>query len=110
MKDIDIVEVNEAFAVQALYDLDRLGLKADDPRVNIWGGAIAYGHPLASSGPRLIAFMAAAFQGKSECPLRADHHVRRQGPGLFDDFGKSKNERAGRDRNMFYHPIPVTAC
>ncbi|MFH1154744.1 MAG: thiolase family protein [Pseudomonadota bacterium] len=62
MDDMDIIEVNEAFAVQALYDLDRLGLKPDDPRVNIWGGAIAYGHPLASSGPRLIAFMQGLFK------------------------------------------------
>ncbi len=62
MDDMDIIELNEAFAIQALYDLDRLGLKADDPRVNIWGGAIAYGHPLASSGPRLIAFMQGLFK------------------------------------------------
>ena len=62
MDDMDIIEVNEAFAVQALYDLDRLGLKPDDPRVNIWGGAIAFGHPLASSGPRLIAFMQGLFK------------------------------------------------
>jgi acetyl-CoA acyltransferase len=62
MDDMDIIEVNEAFAVQALYDLDRLGLKPDDPRVNIWGGAIAYGHPLASSGPRLIAFLKGLFR------------------------------------------------
>jgi acetyl-CoA acyltransferase len=62
MEDMDIIEVNEAFAVQALYDLDRLGLKPDDPRVNIWGGAIAFGHPLASSGPRLIAFMKGLFK------------------------------------------------
>ncbi len=62
MQDIDIIELNEAFAVQALYDLDRLGLKPDDPRVNIWGGAIAYGHPLAASGPRLIAFLQGLFR------------------------------------------------
>jgi len=62
MKDIDIIEMNEAFAVQALYFLDRFGMKWDDPRVNKWGGAIAYGHPLASSGPRLIAFLAGLFQ------------------------------------------------
>ena len=62
MDDMDIIELNEAFAIQALYDLDRLGLKADDSRVNIWGGAIAYGHPLASSGPRLIAFMQGLFK------------------------------------------------
>lgn len=62
MDDIDIIEINEAFAVQALYCLDRLGLKSDDPRVNIWGGAIAYGHPLASSGPRLVAFLLGLFK------------------------------------------------
>ncbi len=62
MDDMDIIELNEAFAVQALYCLDRLGLKWDDPRVNKWGGAIAYGHPLASSGPRLVAFLAGLFK------------------------------------------------
>jgi acetyl-CoA acyltransferase len=62
MDDIDIIEINEAFAVQALYFLDRMGLAADDPRVNRWGGAIAYGHPLAASGPRLVAFMCGLFQ------------------------------------------------
>jgi len=55
--NMDIIEMNEAFAVQALYFLDRMGLKADDPRVNRWGGALAYGHPLAASGPRLICFI-----------------------------------------------------
>jgi acetyl-CoA acyltransferase len=62
MDDMDIIEINEAFAVQALYCLDRLGLKSNDPRVNIWGGAIAYGHPLASSGPRLVAFLQGLFK------------------------------------------------
>ncbi|MGD8290989.1 MAG: thiolase family protein [Desulfobacterales bacterium] len=62
MDDMDIIEINEAFAVQALYFLDRFGLKADDPRVNRWGGAIAYGHPLAASGPRLVAFLCGLFQ------------------------------------------------
>jgi acetyl-CoA acyltransferase len=62
MDDIDIIEINEAFAVQVLYCLDRLGMKADDPRVNIWGGAIAYGHPLAASGPRLVAFLMGLFK------------------------------------------------
>jgi acetyl-CoA acyltransferase len=62
MDDIDIIELNEAFAVQALYCIDRLGMKWDDPRVNKWGGAIAYGHPLASSGPRLVAFLTGLFK------------------------------------------------
>lgn len=66
MDDIDIVELNEAFAVQALYCLDRLGMKWDDPRVNRWGGSIAYGHPLAASGPRLVAFLAGLFKENPE--------------------------------------------
>ncbi len=57
MDDMDVIEINEAFAVQVLYCLDRLGLKWNDPRVNPYGGALAYGHPLAASGPRLVAFL-----------------------------------------------------
>ncbi|MBN1849556.1 MAG: thiolase family protein [Deltaproteobacteria bacterium] len=66
MNDMDIIEINEAFAVQALYCLDRLGVKPDDPRVNQWGGAIAYGHPLAASGPRLVAFLMGLFKENPE--------------------------------------------
>jgi len=62
MGDLDIIEINEAFAVQTLYCLDRLGLKADDPRVNIWGGSLAFGHPLAASGPRLVTFLMNLFK------------------------------------------------
>jgi acetyl-CoA acyltransferase len=62
MVDLDIIEINEAFAVQVLYCLDRLGMKADDPRVNIWGGSLAFGHPLAASGPRLLTFLMNLFK------------------------------------------------
>ena len=62
MDDMDIVEINEAFAVQVLYCLDRLGMEWNDPRVNMWGGALAYGHPLAASGPRLVSFLNGLFQ------------------------------------------------
>ena len=62
MDDLDIIEINEAFAVQVLYCLDRLGLKADDPRVNRWGGSLAFGHPLAASGPRLVTFLMNLFK------------------------------------------------
>jgi acetyl-CoA acyltransferase len=62
MSDLDIVEINEAFAVQTLYCLDRLGLGEEDPRVNIWGGSLAYGHPLAASGPRLVTFLMNLFK------------------------------------------------
>ena len=51
--DLDIIELNEAFAAQALTCLRELGLADDDPRVNPLGGAIALGHPLGMSGARL---------------------------------------------------------
>jgi acetyl-CoA acyltransferase len=66
INDSDVVELNEAFAVQALYCLDRLGMKWNDPRVNMWGGALAYGHPLAASGPRLVTFISGIFQEKPQ--------------------------------------------
>ncbi|MCB0278579.1 MAG: 3-oxoadipyl-CoA thiolase [Calditrichaeota bacterium] len=54
LADIDVIELNEAFAAQSLACLRELGLDDNDPRVNINGGAIAIGHPLGMSGARLI--------------------------------------------------------
>ena len=54
ISDIDVIELNEAFASQALATMRELGLSDDDPRVNPNGGAIALGHPLGASGARLI--------------------------------------------------------
>ncbi|WP_326837883.1 thiolase family protein [Amycolatopsis rhabdoformis] len=59
--DIGLFEINEAFAVQVLAFLDHFGIDQDDPRVNQWGGAIACGHPLASSGVRLMTQLARQF-------------------------------------------------
>ncbi|MCM0678237.1 acetyl-CoA C-acyltransferase [Micromonospora phytophila] len=59
--DIGLFELNEAFAVQVLAFLDHFGIADDDPRVNQWGGAIAIGHPLASSGVRLMTQLARQF-------------------------------------------------
>jgi acetyl-CoA acyltransferase len=59
MDDIGLIEINEAFAVQVLAFLDHFKIADDDPRVNPWGGAIAIGHPLASSGVRLMIQLAA---------------------------------------------------
>ena len=66
MTDIGAVEINEAFAVQVLAFLDHFGLDADDPRINPYGGAIALGHPLASSGVRLMIHLARAFRDHPE--------------------------------------------
>ena len=61
MDDIGLIEINEAFAVQVLSFLDHFKIADDDPRVNPWGGAIAYGHPLACSGVRLMIQLAREF-------------------------------------------------
>jgi acetyl-CoA acyltransferase len=53
LDQLDVIELNEAFAAQGLAVLRALGLQDDDPRVNAWGGAIALGHPLGASGARL---------------------------------------------------------
>jgi acetyl-CoA acetyltransferase family protein len=54
IKQMDVVELNEAFAAQALAVLRELGLPDDAPQVNPNGGAIAIGHPLGASGARLV--------------------------------------------------------
>ncbi len=64
--DIGAFEINEAFAVQVLAFLDHFGVAADDPRVNPYGGAIALGHPLASSGVRLMIHLARTFREHPE--------------------------------------------
>jgi len=53
LEQMDVIELNEAFAAQGIAVLRLLGLKDDDERVNAWGGAIALGHPLGASGARL---------------------------------------------------------
>jgi acetyl-CoA acyltransferase len=54
LDQMDVIELNEAFAAQGLAVLRALGLRDDDPRVNPHGGAIALGHPLGASGARLV--------------------------------------------------------
>ncbi|MCU1545210.1 MAG: acetyl-CoA C-acyltransferase [Homoserinimonas sp.] len=66
ISDIGLFELNEAFAVQVLSLLDHFDISDDDPRVNIWGGSIAIGHPLASSGVRLMIQLARQFEEHPE--------------------------------------------
>ncbi|MEO7123538.1 MAG: thiolase family protein [Lacisediminihabitans sp.] len=66
IQDIGLFELNEAFAVQVLSLLDHFGIDDDDARVNLWGGAIAVGHPLASTGVRLMIQLAAQFKEHPE--------------------------------------------
>lgn len=64
--DIGLIEINEAFAVQVLAFCEHFGLADDDPRVNPYGGAIAIGHPLASSGVRLMIQLAREFSDRPD--------------------------------------------
>jgi acetyl-CoA acyltransferase len=64
--EIGLFEINEAFAVQVLAFLDHFGIADDDPRVNPDGGAIALGHPLASSGVRLMTQLARHFEQRPD--------------------------------------------
>jgi len=66
IEDIGAFEINEAFAVQVLAFLDHFGIADDDSRVNPYGGAIAVGHPLASSGVRLMLNLARTFEEKPD--------------------------------------------
>ena len=66
IEDIGLFEINEAFSIQVLSFLDYFGIGDDDPRVNPYGGAIAVGHPLASSGIRLILNLAEGFKEHPE--------------------------------------------
>jgi acetyl-CoA acyltransferase len=62
INDIGLFEINEAFAVQVLSFLEHFKIADDDKRVNAWGGAIAFGHPLASSGVRLMNQLSRQFE------------------------------------------------
>ncbi len=64
--EIGLFEINEAFAVQVLAFLDHFGIADDDSRVNPDGGAIALGHPLASSGVRLMTQLARHFEQRPD--------------------------------------------
>jgi acetyl-CoA acyltransferase len=69
LNDIDIIELNEAFAAQALGCMREFGLDLYDPRINPLGGAIAIGHPLGMTGARIIT--TAYYQLKRSSAKRA---------------------------------------
>ena len=66
MKEVGIIELNEAFAAQSLACIRELGLQDDDPRINPNGGAIAIGHPLGVSGTRILLTAALELQKRKE--------------------------------------------
>jgi acetyl-CoA acyltransferase len=66
LDDIDIIELNEAFAAQSIACIRELGLKDDDERINVNGGAIALGHPLGMSGARIVYSAALELQKRQK--------------------------------------------
>ena len=89
--EIDVIELNEAFAAQGLAVTRRLGLPDDAEHVNPNGGAIALGHPLGMSGARL-ALTAAIEIGHRDAAAGALHHVHRRRPGHRADAGTGLRE------------------
>ena len=86
--DIGLFELNEAFAVQVLSLLDHFGIDDEDPRVNLWGGAIAIGHPLAASRRAPDDPTRPPVRGAPRGALRLDRHVRRPRPGRKRHLGE----------------------
>ena len=78
--EIDVIELNEAFAAQALAVLRQLGLPDDAEHVNPNGGAIALGHPLGASG-RAAGDDGGERAGEHRAAARCRHHVHRRRPG-----------------------------
>ena len=84
LAQMDVIELNEAFAAQALAVTRELGLPDDAQHVNPNGGAIAIGHPLGASGARLVTTAMYQLQA-NQGSLRAVHHVHWSWPGHRDD-------------------------
>ncbi len=91
--DIGLFELNEAFAVQVLAFLDHFGIADDDPRVNPYGGAIAVGHPLASSRRPADDPAGPAVRGAPRGALRPDDDVRRHRHGRHRHLGEPAPRR-----------------
>ena len=68
-EDLDLIELNEAFAAQSLAVTDEWGIDYDDERLNVNGGAIALGHPLGCSGARLLTTMLHEMQRRDDATL-----------------------------------------
>ena len=62
MSDIDLFEINEAFSVVALANMQILGIAHD--KINVLGGAVAMGHPIGTSGARIVCTLISALQAK----------------------------------------------
>ena len=78
MEDIDLWELNEAFAVQVIYCRDRLGIPMD--KLNVNGGSISIGHPFGMTGSRMVGTLANEME-RRKVTLRRRDHVRGRWPG-----------------------------
>ena len=94
--------------MQVLAFLDHFGIADDDPRVNPYGGAIAVGHPLASSGVRLMTQPRPAVRGAPRGPLRAHHDVHRARHGRHRDLGEPGLHHRARGHRRMSAPAPTT--
>ncbi len=95
MADLDLVELNEAFAAQAVACMKELRL--DPARVNIYGGAIALGHPLGASGARILTTLGAR-AAADRWALRPRDDVHRGRSGDRDGGGAGLNGETAKGR------------
>ena len=92
VKDIDLWELNEAFAVQVIYCRDKLGI--DQERLNVNGGSIAIGHPFGMTGSRLVGTLANQMVAPPGPMGRGDDvHRRRPGRGGAVRVVRLSNQR-----------------
>ena len=108
--DIGLFEINEAFAVQVLAFLDHFGIADDDPRVNPYGGAIAIGHPLASSGVRLMTQLARQFDERPDVRYGMTDHVHRHRHGRHRHLGEPAPRRRGEPSMSSTHEHHRRRC
>jgi len=101
MDDIGLIELNEAFAVQCIAFMREFSLKfPDEPRLNPWGGAIAIGHPLASSGPRLMIQLMHEFAENPKVKYGLNTMCVGLGQGgsvIWENLQSNVNKATGRD-------------
>ncbi len=105
--DIDLVELNEAFASQALACIRML--KLDEEKTNVRGGAIAIGHPLGASGARISTTLLHNMLDRNAAD-RAGHDVHRRGPGNRDGIRTGLIRRRGRGRKCLLNQTRWFIC
>jgi hypothetical protein len=110
LDDVDVIELNEAFAAQTIACLREWGLDSADERLNVRGSGISLGHPVGATGGRMLAHPCprAAHEGR---PIRTAHHVHRWRPGprgrVREGHVMARVVSESRPAHTSAHPVDV---